>query len=91
MRTLGEAELPPGFVNPTEALLASMILDYAPNIANTFIADDDPVARFADEMIGAALRYVNVDPQTVQGSVSERFGELFRVVGLAAHELCVSP
>jgi hypothetical protein len=91
VRTLGEAESPPGFVNPTEARLAGMILDYAPNVANTLIADDDPVARFADEMIGAALRYADADPRTVHSSVSQRLGELFRVVGLAAHELSISP
>lgn len=68
MRAIGEAEPPPGFVNPTENRLAGMIHDYAPNVANTPIADDDPIARFADEMIRAALRYAYADPRTVHGS-----------------------
>jgi hypothetical protein len=91
VRALGETEPPQDFVNPTELRLAGMILDYAPNVANTPIADDDPIARIADEMIGAALRYAEADLRTLHGSVSKRVGELFRVVGLAAHELCISP
>jgi hypothetical protein len=87
VRAIGEAEPPPGFVNPTENRLAGMIRDFAPNVAGTQIADDDPIARLADEMISAALRYANSDPRTVHGSTAERLGQLFRVVGLAAHGL----
>ena len=84
---IAETEPPPGFANPTTERLAAMIDDYAPNIANLPIATDDPVARFVDEMINAAKRYVDADPRSIYGSAQERLRTLFRVVGLAGRGL----
>jgi hypothetical protein len=90
IRSLGEAgELGSSFANPTAGRLPGMIDDYAPNTANAWIGRDDWVQRFADEMIGAAERYANADPRTVDGSGPARARALFRVVGLAAHGLSV--
>jgi hypothetical protein len=85
VRAIAEAEPPPGFANPTTA----MIDDYAPNIANLPIATDDPVARFVNEMVKAADRYADADPKSIYGSAQERLRALFRVVGLAGRALAL--
>jgi serine/threonine-protein kinase HipA len=87
VRAIGEAEPPPGFANPTTERLAAMIDDYAPNIANLPIATDDPVARFVNQMLKAANRYVDADPRSIYGSAQERLHALFLVVGLAGRGL----
>ncbi len=87
IHAVGEAELPPGYVNPTKERLASLIQDYAPNIANLPIPQDDAVARVADEIIRAANRFVEADPKSVFGSADERLRALYRVGGLAARAL----
>lgn len=87
IHAVGEAESPPGYVNPTKDRLASMIQDHAPNIANLPIPQDDPVARVADEIVRAANRYVDADPKSVFGSGDERLRALYRVAGLAAWAL----
>lgn len=89
VRGIAEAEPPPGFANPTTARLAAMIDDYAPNIANLPIATDDPIARFVNEMVKAADRYVDADPKSIYGSTQERLRALFRVVGLAGRGLSI--
>jgi serine/threonine-protein kinase HipA len=89
VRAIAEAEPPPGFANPTTARLATMIDDYAPNIANLPIATDDPVARFVNEMVKAADRYVDADPKSIYGSAQERLRALFRIVGLAGRGLSI--
>jgi serine/threonine-protein kinase HipA len=89
VRAIAEAEPPPGFANPTAAPLAAMIDDYAPNIANLPIATDDPIARFVNEMVKAADRYVDADPKSIYGSTQERLRALFRVVGLAGRGLSI--
>jgi serine/threonine-protein kinase HipA len=87
INAVGEAESAPGYVNPTRDRLTSLIQDYAPNIANLPIPQDDPVARVADEIIRAANRFTNADPRSVFGSADERLRALYRVVGLAARAL----
>jgi serine/threonine-protein kinase HipA len=87
IHAVGEAESPPGHVNPTTDRLASLMQDYAPNIANLPIPQDDPVARVADEIVRAANRYVDADPKSVFGSADERLRALYRVAGLAARAL----
>lgn len=87
IHAVGEAESPPGYVNPTKDRLASLIQDHAPNIANLPIPQDDPVARVADEIVRAANRYVDADPKSVFGSGDERLRALYRVAGLAARAL----
>jgi hypothetical protein len=89
VRGIAEAEPPPGFANPTTARLAAMIDDYAPNIANLPIATDDPIARFVNEMVKAADRYVDADPKSIYVSTQERLRALFRVVGLAGRGLSI--
>jgi len=87
VRAIGEVEPPPGFANPTTERLPGMIDDYAPNIANLPIASEDPVGRFADEMVKAANRYVDADPCSIYGSAQERLRALLRVIGLAGRGL----
>jgi serine/threonine-protein kinase HipA len=87
IRAVGEAESPSGYVNPTKERLPRLIKDYAPNIANLPISQDDPVARVADEIMRAANRFIDADPNSVFGSADERLRALFRVVGLAARAL----
>jgi serine/threonine-protein kinase HipA len=87
IKAVGEAELPPGYVNPTTDRLVSLIADFAPNIVNVPIPQDDPVARVADEIIRAANRYVHADPKSAFGTADERFRALYRIVGLAARAL----
>ena len=87
IHAVGEAESPPGYVNPTKDRLASLIQEHAPNIANLPIPRDDPVARVADEIVRAANRYVDADPKSVFGSGDERLRALYRVAGLAARAL----
>jgi hypothetical protein len=78
-----------GLATPTVDRLPGMIADFAPNTANAHILSDDPVSRFADEIILAAEVYVDADPRTVTGSSPGQLEALFRVIGLAAHALAV--
>jgi hypothetical protein len=87
IHAVGEAESSSGYVNPTKERLPSLINDYAPNIANLPISQDDPVAGLADEIIRAANRFVTADPKSVFGGTDERLRALYRVVGLAARAL----
>jgi len=87
IHAVGEAESPPGYINPTKDRLPGLVQDYAPNIANLRIAQDDPVARVATEIIKAATRFVDADPKSVFGSVEERLRALYRAVGLVARAL----
>jgi serine/threonine-protein kinase HipA len=87
IQTIGETESPQGYVNPTGDRLPGLIQDYAPNIANLPIAQDDPVARVVDEIIRAASRFVEADPKSIFGSADERLRALYRVVGLVARAL----
>jgi serine/threonine-protein kinase HipA len=87
IRTVGETEAPSGYVNPTRDRLASLIQDFAPNVGNLPIAQDDPVKRVSDEMLRAADRFVDADPKSVFGSADERLRALFAVVGIAARAL----
>jgi hypothetical protein len=66
-----------------------MIDDYAPNIANLPVATDDPIGRFADEIIRAAARHADADPRSLYGMPAERVRALFRVVGLAGRALAL--
>lgn len=87
IHAVGEAESPPGYVNPTKDRLASLIQDYAPNIANLRIPQDDPVGRVADEITRGANRYLDADPKSVFGTAEERLRALYSVVGIAARAL----
>lgn len=87
IRAIGDAESPPGYVGPTKERLASLVQEYAPNVANLPIPQDDPVARVTDEIIRAADRYTDADPKSVFGSADERLRALYRVAGLAARAL----
>jgi serine/threonine-protein kinase HipA len=87
IHAVGEAESPPGYLNPTTDRLGRLIRDYAPTVANLPIPQDDPVARVAEEIIRAANRFTNADPKSVFGSADERLGALYRVVALAARAL----
>ncbi len=87
IHALGEAEAPTGYVNPTRDRLPGLIQDFAPNIANLPIAQDDPVGRVADEMLRATNRFVGADPKSLFGSADERLRALYRVVDLAARAL----
>ncbi len=89
IHALGEAEAPTGYVNPTRDRLPGLIQDFAPNIANLPIAQDDPVGRVADEMLRAANRFVDADPSSVYGSAEERLRALFAVAGIAARALAL--
>jgi serine/threonine-protein kinase HipA len=89
IQAVGETEAPQEFINPTADRLGAMIDDYAPNIANLPIATDDPVSRFADEMVGAAHRFADADATSLYGSAPERLRSLYRVVGLAARGLAL--
>jgi serine/threonine-protein kinase HipA len=89
IRAVGEAETPPGYINPTNDRLAGLIQDFAPNIANLPIAQDDPVKRLGDEMLRAANRFVDADPSSVYGSAEERLRVLFAVAGIAARALAL--
>jgi hypothetical protein len=85
VRAMAQAgELSP-LPSPTADRLPGLIHDFAPNIAGTWIGSDDPLGRYADELIGAAERYAASDPKTVSGSAQRRLSELLRVVGLAAY------
>lgn len=87
IHAVGEADAPAGYVNPTKDRLPGLIRDFAPNVANLPIAQDDPVRRVADEMIRAANRFVGADPKSLFGSAEERLRALFGVVGIAARAL----
>ncbi len=87
IHAVGQAEPPSGYISPTKDRLASLIHDYAPNIANLPIPQDDPVARVANEIIRAANRYVDADPKSMFGTADERLRALYRAVGLAAWAL----
>lgn len=76
-------DAPADLVNPTTERLPELIRLYAPNLASTFIAQDDPVRGFADEMILTAERYAGANPETVNGSTIDLASQLFRLVGLA--------
>jgi serine/threonine-protein kinase HipA len=89
IRAVGEAETPQGYVNPTKDRLAGLIQDFAPNIANLPVAQDDPVKRVGDEMLRAANRFVDADPSSVYGSAEERLRTLFAVAGIAARALAL--
>lgn len=86
---VGEAESPPGYVNPTKDRLPGLIQDFAPKIANLPTPQHDPVKRVADEMIRAANRFVGADPKSVFGSAEEQLRALFSVVGVAARALAL--
>jgi hypothetical protein len=62
---------------------------YAPNIANLPIATDDPIGRFANEIIRAAARYADADTRSLYDGPVERVRALFRVVGLAGRALAL--
>jgi serine/threonine-protein kinase HipA len=87
IHAVGEAEKPPGYVNPTRNKLAGLISDYAPGIASLLLPDDDPVARVVDEIVQAADRYAGADPRSTPGAADERLRALYRAVGLAARAL----
>ncbi len=87
IHAVGEAESPSGYINPTKERLARLVQDYAPNVANLPIAQDDPVARVVDEIVKAANRFTDADTKSVFGSANERLRALYRVVGLAARAL----
>jgi serine/threonine-protein kinase HipA len=87
IRAVGEAESPPGYVNPTDDRLPSLIQEHAPNIENLPIPTDDPVRRVADELIRAATRYADADPASIYGSADERLRALYRVLGLGTRAL----
>jgi serine/threonine-protein kinase HipA len=89
IRAVGEAETPQGYVNPTKDRLADIIQDFAPNVADLPIAQDDPVKRVGDEMLRAAKRFVDADPSSVYGSAEERLRALFAVAGIAARALAL--
>ncbi len=89
IHAVGEAAAPTGHVNPTKGRLPGLIQDFAPNIANLPIAQDDPVGRVADEMLRAANRFVDADPKSLFGSPEERLRALFGVVGIAARALAL--
>lgn len=89
IHAVGEAAAPTGHVNPTKGRLPGLIQDFAPNIANLPIAQDDPVGRVADEMLRAANRFVDADPKSLFGSAEERLRALFGVVGIAARALAL--
>jgi hypothetical protein len=81
------AESAPGYVKPTRDRLARAIGEYAPNIANLPIPQEDPVAGVAGEIIRAASRYADANPKSIFGAADERLRALYRVVGLAARAL----
>jgi serine/threonine-protein kinase HipA len=87
IHAVGEAEAPPGYVNPTRDRLPGLVQDFAPNIGNLPIGQDDPVKRVTDEMLRAAKRFVEADPRSMFGSAEERLRALFAVVGIAARAL----
>jgi uncharacterized protein (DUF2267 family) len=89
IRAIGEDEAPQGYVNPTPNRLPALIDEYAPNIANLPIATDDPVARFADEILRSAERYAGADPHSFYGTPSERLRLLYVVAGLAGRALAL--
>jgi serine/threonine-protein kinase HipA len=89
IQAIVEAEALQGLANPTKDRLAAMIDDYAPNIASLPLATDDPVGRYADEIIRAATRYADADPRSLYGAPTERMRALFRVVGLAGRALAL--
>ena len=70
-------DAPADLVNPTTERLPELIRLYAPNLASTFIAQDDPVRGFADEMILTAERYAGANPETVNGSTIDLASQLF--------------
>jgi serine/threonine-protein kinase HipA len=87
IHAVGEAEAPAGHVNPTRDRLPGLVQDFAPNIGNLPIGQDDPVKRVSDEMLRAADRFVDADPNSLFGSADERLRALFAVVGIAARAL----
>lgn len=87
IRSIGEDETPQSYVTPTKDRLAGLIEDFAPNIANLPIGQDDPVKRIGDEMLHAANRVVGADPKSVFGSAEERLRALFSLVAIAARAL----
>jgi HipA-like C-terminal domain len=89
IHAVGDTESPPGYVNPTKDRLPGLIKDFAPNIANLPIPQDNPVKRVADEMLRAANRFVDADPKSVFGSADERLRALYAVVGIAARALAL--
>jgi serine/threonine-protein kinase HipA len=89
IRAIGEDEAPPGYANPTPNRLPALIDEYAPNIAGLPIANDDPVARFGDEILRTTDSYATADPQSFFGGREERLRLLYRVVGLAARALAL--
>jgi serine/threonine-protein kinase HipA len=86
---VGENESPPGYVTPTKDRLPGLIQDFAPNVANVSIPQDDLVKQAAGEMIRAATRFVRADPKSLFGSAAERLRALFSVVGVAARALAL--
>lgn len=86
---IGEAEAPAGYVDPTRDRLPALIQDFAPSIGNLPIGQDDPVKRVTDEMLRAANRFVDADPNSVFGSADERLRALFAVVGIAGRALAL--
>ncbi len=91
IRSMGDAGKFGETVNPTVDRLFGLIDENAPNTANAWIATDDPLSRFCDEIVGAAERYAEADPRTVSGSSPALAGHLYRVVGLAGHWLEQKP
>jgi hypothetical protein len=89
IRAIGEDEAPPGYVNPTPNRLPALIDEYAPNIPGLLIANDDPFARFGDEILRTADSYATADPQSFFGGPEERLRLLYRVAGLAARALAL--
>lgn len=77
----------PGVVKPAPDRFVRTIADYAPNVANLLISQEDPVAGVGNEIIRAANRYVDADPTSIYGAADERLRALYRVVGLAARAL----
>jgi serine/threonine-protein kinase HipA len=89
IRAIGEDEAPPRYVNPTPNRLPALVDEYAPNIAGLPVANDDPVARFGDEILRTADSYATADPQSFFGGPEERLRLLYRVAGLAARALAL--
>ncbi len=89
IRAVGEAETSQDYVSPTKDRLPGLIQDFAPNVANLPVAQDDPVKRVGDEMLRAANRFVDADPSSVYGSAEERLRALFAVAGIAARALAL--